>query len=66
MIKIKAEGESVKIAIDSNVEDGIAESLNLIVCLVQNLAESLNTKDITLAESLFKAIKEIIEKEEKK
>lgn len=61
MIKIIADGEKVKILLDSNVEDGIADSLNLIVSLLETLAEALEIKDTTaLAESIFKAVKEIL------
>lgn len=61
MIKIIADGEKVKIELDSNVEDGIADSLNLIVSLLETLAEALEIKDTTaLAESIFKAVKELL------
>lgn len=68
MIKITADGEKVKILLDSNVEDGIADSLNLIVSLLETLAEALEIKDTTaLAESIFKAVKELLKnKKEKK
>lgn len=68
MIKIIADGEKVKILLDSNVEDGIADSLNLIVSLLETLAEALEIKDTTaLAESIFKAVKELLKnKKEKK
>ena len=62
MIKIIADGEKVIIELlDSNVEDGIADSLNLIVSLLETLAEALEIKDTTaLAESIFKAVKELL------
>ena len=61
MIKIIADGEKVKIELDSNVEDGIADSLNLIVSLLETLAEALEIKETTaLAESIFKAVKELL------
>lgn len=68
MIKIIADGEKVKILLDSNVEDGITDSLNLIVSLLETLAEALEIKDTTaLAESIFKAVKELLKnKKEKK
>ena len=69
MIKIIADGEKVIIELlDSNVEDGIADSLNLIVSLLETLAEALEIKDTTaLAESIFKAVKELLKnKKEKK
>ena len=62
MIKIIADGEKVIIELlDSNVEDGITDSLNLIVSLLETLAEALEIKDTTaLAESIFKAVKELL------
>ena len=67
MIKIIADGEKVKILLDSNVEDGIADSLNLIVSLLETLAEALEIKDTTaLAESIFKAVKELLKNKKEK
>ena len=68
MIKIIADGEKVIIELlDSNVEDGIADSLNLIVSLLETLAEALEIKDTTaLAESIFKAVKELLKNKKEK
>lgn len=65
MIKIKVEGENVKINLEGSGRDGITESICLIATLVQSLAEDFNVNDMLFAEELFEATKEFLQWEEK-